>query len=515
MGVHHAWGRTYKDAYNRYFAMTGHELRYQNGFDCQGLWVEVEVEKELGPQDQARHREPRPGDVASIDQFVQRVQGPRRQVRPRADRAVDPPRLLDGLGPHSTAGLGEDTPGRAASRTSRCREREQLHDLDVPQEVPRTRLIYRGYDAMPWCGRCGVGISEQEMEVKATSSSSTSRVFVKLPAEGTATGREPARLDDDALDADEQRRRGGQPGADYVKLKVKRDGEVYYVAKEQPRIASGWRRRSRKASGRPEWTWLDGVPQLKSHRADLQGRQGRLRDRRRGQGRRHGRLGVRRARSTTCRRSSTPDGFPEEVAIGRSSGSGWCHRRRRRRHASSPAATDVSETKGTGIVHIAPGCGDDRLSVWARATACRRSRRSTKTACSSTASARSPGKNAVDPATAELVFEDLKKKDLLFASKQYSAPLSALLAVQDELLFRLVDEWFINMDWREEIMKRRRRQIQLAPPRASTARPASWTGSANMGDWMISKKRFWGLALPIWVDDEDRTTSRSSAAARS
>ena len=48
MGVHHAWGRTYKDAYQRFFAMTGHELRYQNGFDCQGLWVEVEVEKELG-----------------------------------------------------------------------------------------------------------------------------------------------------------------------------------------------------------------------------------------------------------------------------------------------------------------------------------------------------------------------------------------------------------------------------------------------------------------------------------
>ena len=37
-----------KIAYSRYFAMTGHELRYQNGFDCQGLWVEVEVEKELG-----------------------------------------------------------------------------------------------------------------------------------------------------------------------------------------------------------------------------------------------------------------------------------------------------------------------------------------------------------------------------------------------------------------------------------------------------------------------------------
>ena len=48
MGVHHAWGRTYKDLFQRYYTMQGYEQRYQNGFDCQGLWVEVEVEKELG-----------------------------------------------------------------------------------------------------------------------------------------------------------------------------------------------------------------------------------------------------------------------------------------------------------------------------------------------------------------------------------------------------------------------------------------------------------------------------------
>ncbi|MDW7992046.1 MAG: class I tRNA ligase family protein [Anaerolineae bacterium] len=48
MGVHHGWGRTYKDLFHRYRAMKGHQIRYQNGFDCQGLWVEVEVEKELG-----------------------------------------------------------------------------------------------------------------------------------------------------------------------------------------------------------------------------------------------------------------------------------------------------------------------------------------------------------------------------------------------------------------------------------------------------------------------------------
>jgi isoleucyl-tRNA synthetase len=48
MGVHHAWGRTLKDIWQRYNAMLGADQRYQNGFDCQGLWVEVEVEKALG-----------------------------------------------------------------------------------------------------------------------------------------------------------------------------------------------------------------------------------------------------------------------------------------------------------------------------------------------------------------------------------------------------------------------------------------------------------------------------------
>jgi isoleucyl-tRNA synthetase len=48
MGVHHAWGRAYKDLFQRFWAMHGRDQRYQNGFDCQGLWVEVNVERDLG-----------------------------------------------------------------------------------------------------------------------------------------------------------------------------------------------------------------------------------------------------------------------------------------------------------------------------------------------------------------------------------------------------------------------------------------------------------------------------------
>src|SRR5215217_391002 len=47
LGVHTAWGRTLKDVFQRYKALRGFEQRYQNGFDCQGLWIEVGVERSL------------------------------------------------------------------------------------------------------------------------------------------------------------------------------------------------------------------------------------------------------------------------------------------------------------------------------------------------------------------------------------------------------------------------------------------------------------------------------------
>src|SRR5919201_437629 len=48
LAIHTAWGRTLKDVFQRYKAMRGFDQRYQNGFDCQGLWIEVGVERQLG-----------------------------------------------------------------------------------------------------------------------------------------------------------------------------------------------------------------------------------------------------------------------------------------------------------------------------------------------------------------------------------------------------------------------------------------------------------------------------------
>ena len=80
MGVHHAWGRTYKDLYQRYHTMLGEKQRYQNGFDCQGLWIEVEVEKELGFK--IKRTSSRTGSTSFVDDCKARAQTFRRPHRP-------------------------------------------------------------------------------------------------------------------------------------------------------------------------------------------------------------------------------------------------------------------------------------------------------------------------------------------------------------------------------------------------------------------------------------------------
>ena len=123
MGVHHAWGRTYKDLFQRFHAMLGEDQRWQNGFDCQGLWVEVNVERDLGLQEQARHRGLRHRRVRVA------VQAARPDVRRAPDRAVDPARDVDGL----------ERPRRAAPAARPARRGPRAGDDDPGPEGPDHR----------------------------------------------------------------------------------------------------------------------------------------------------------------------------------------------------------------------------------------------------------------------------------------------------------------------------------------------------------------------------------------
>ena len=139
--------------------MTGHELRYQNGFDCQGLWVEVEVEKEFGftcKKDIEAH-----GLEKFINACKERV---RKYSAVQTEQSIRLGFWMDWSNSYFT--MADENNYTIWSFLKKCHERN---------------LIYKGLDAMPWCPRCGTGISEQEAK-EGYREIDDPGIFIKLPA---------------------------------------------------------------------------------------------------------------------------------------------------------------------------------------------------------------------------------------------------------------------------------------------------------------------------------------------
>jgi isoleucyl-tRNA synthetase len=174
---------------------------------------------------------------------------------------------------------------------------------------------------------------------------------------------------------------------------------------------------------------------------------------------------------------------------------------------------EVGEEEGTGIVHIAPGCGaEDFLLSFEYSLP--RIAPLTEEGYFIDSFDWITGKH-VSEVTDE-IFENLEEKGILYHVEPYTHRYPTCWRCQTELVFRLVDEWFINMGEnyqksREEITVEEKEsslryqimdvvdQIRWIPD-FGHARELDWL--RNMHDWMISKKRYWGLALPIWVCED-------------
>jgi isoleucyl-tRNA synthetase len=482
MGVHHAWGRTYKDAYERFFAMTGHDERYQNGFDCQGLWVEVEVEKELGLKSKRDIENLVPGNrFASIDKFVQACKArvdkfARRQTEQSIrlgywmdwDRDEDWQKPPDQRRSYFT--MSDENNYTIWSFLKKCHERG---------------LVYRGYDAMPWCPRCGVGISQMEMH-EGYQLVAHRALFVAFPLRGrpkenlliwTTT---PWTLTSNVAAA-------VNPELKYLKVRLRE--QFYYVAKgafTAHRLEEQFKRKE----------WLEGVPKLKTLEQIFKEKAGKDSYEVVGEVAGADMIGWEyQGPFDELPAQAHPGGYPAEVAAA-AHRQGWGSQQPARQIHRVIAWKDVGEAEGTGIVHIAPGCGaeDNELG---------REQHLVAVAPLDESGVFLPGfgelegRSAVDQATTDQILANLKQKGILLEVERYPHNYPHCWRCKTELLFRLVDEWFINMSWREEIMDVVR-QVQFRPESINgQARELDWL--KNMGDWMISKKRYWGLALPIWV----------------
>src|SRR5207247_6293839 len=96
---------------------------------------------------------------------------------------------------------------------------------------------------------------------------------------------------------------------------------------------------------------------------------------------------------------------------------------------------------------------------------------------------------------AEPIIQHLRATGRLYKVEPYTHRYPVCWRCETELVFRLVDEWFIAMDPVREQLKQITQRIQWIPD-FGLDRELDWL--RHMHDWMISKKRYWGLALPIY-----------------
>src|ERR671919_931787 len=140
MGVHHAWGRTLKDVFQRYKALRGFHQRYQNGFDCQGLWVEVEVEKALGLNSK------RDIEIYGLAAFAERC---KERVAHFAEVITEQDRRLGRW-------MDWDNDYYTFSDTN------IEYIWGFLKEAHERGWLYKGHRSTQWCPRCGTSLSQHE-----------------------------------------------------------------------------------------------------------------------------------------------------------------------------------------------------------------------------------------------------------------------------------------------------------------------------------------------------------------
>lgn len=461
MGVHHAWGRTLKDIFQRYHAMQGRELRYQNGFDCQGLWVEIEVEKELG------FKTKRDVQAYGLEKFVNKC---KERVEKYSEIQTEQSKRL---------GYWMDWDNSYFTMS----DENNYTIWAFLKKLYNDGKIYKGTDVVPWSGRSGTSYSQMEI-IEGRKLVAHTSVFVRFPLKNkpneyilvwTTT---PWTLTSNVAAA-------VNVNLDYVKLKAS-DGAVYYFAKENLE----YQRLDKQFKEKKQW--IDGVPKLKTIAQIFKERGG------------YEIIGSVKGVNMLgweyegpfdeLEAQSKMGGFPfvnEDLKDKGHSGIS-CHRIIDG-GKDSIGSDVVVAGEGTGIVHTAPGCGAIDKKI-AHKTGLVSIAPLDEESCYIDGFGKYTGKCATKIETTQEIIADLKDKGFLLYQEQYPHVYPHCWRSGDELVFRIVDEWYINMDWRDKI-KNLVKDIQWIPEWGHE-REMEWL--ENMSDWMISKKRFWGLALPIW-----------------
>ena len=396
MGVHHAWGRTLKDVFQRYKALRGFDQRYQNGFDCQGLWVEVEVEKALGLNSK------RDIEEYGLAEFAARC---RERVAEFAEVITDQDRRL----------------GRWMDWDN---DYYTFSDTNIEyiwrflKAVHERGWLYKGHRSTQWCPRCGTSLSQHEQ-------------------------------------AGEENYKELEHPSLYVRFPLKdRDGESLVVWTTTP------------------WTLPANVAAAVKADAEYGLRDGLWR------------LAVSGEEYDHVARGDELVGLEYEGPFDALPAAAKEHR--------VIPWDEVSLTEGTGIVHIAPGAGTEDFELG-------RIHDLPVIVPIDESGRMLPGfgifEGLATDEVEDVAIEDLRERELLVEAGRITHRYPICWRCKTPLVFRVVDDWFISaQEIRQELLDANA-TVEWTPSFYSK-RMDDWL--RNMGDWNISRKRYFGLPLPFY-----------------
>jgi isoleucyl-tRNA synthetase len=400
LGVHTAWGRTLKDVFQRYKALRGYEQRFQNGFDCQGLWIEVGVERELGLNSKREIEE------YGLEAFAAKC---REVVVWSAKELTEGSKRLG-----QWMDWGKDYFTFSDTNIEYVwRMLKKVHEQD---------WLYMGHRSTEWCPRCGTSISQHELAMSGVyQERADPSLFVRFrlldrPLEAvviwtTTPWTLPANV---AVAVN--------PEAEYGRLE---SGDWVAVARY------------------PDETFEETLPG-----SELVG----------------------------WRYQGPFDMLPVASAVE--------HR--------VVAWDEVSLEDGTGLVHIAPGAGTEDFELGKREGL--------------------PVLMPVDEAgrfyddygwlhglstleAADQIVGNLRERGLLVHAGLYEHRYPHCWRCDTPLIFRIADDWLISVrDLRQQMLDANA-TVEWTPEYMGK-RMDDWL--RNMGDWNISRRRYYGLPLPFY-----------------
>ena len=414
MGVHHAWGRALKDCFIRYNVMNGKDCNFQNGFDCQGLWVEVEVEKQLGFQGKPDI------EAHGLDKF--------------SHACRDRVNTFAGVITDQSKRLGQWMDWEDSYYTHDDRNiRGIWHFLKVCSD---NGWIYSKALPMPWCARCGTSLSEHEMAGSYKEMTHLS-IYGQVPLLSDRSRRlliwttTPWTLSANVAAA-------VHPDLDYIEVKADDWDHTLILCEGAKKVLAG--------------TGAAIVARFKG--SDLVGE----------------------------RYETFHPEFKMQTGV---------------EHRVVPWDV-VDAAEGSGIVHIAPGCGKEDYEL-GKEIGLEPIVPIDENGMFFEGFGVLSGKGAAD--VPDEVAAILEASGKLFKAVDYDHKYPVCWRCKDPLVFRLVGEWFISCDEIRPRMKVAAADVQWKPAFMG-ARMQDWLD--NMGDWCISRKRYWGLPLPFYVcADED------------